>query len=304
MYERSEIGVYSQHVCYPKNAKFSVVLLHDMLQDYIHWPNLWEVEPWGDFDLGILPGDSWAERWQRCGALYYANPRHGIYSLGYPKCDDLYSQEHRDNVNRLRGSLGLRYDRSILYAPSWETEGKEDDFITALASLPVNLLVKHVHWPPSYAFVIRNIEEMHALHEGKYENLYYIDAEESIMTVLDLCDIIVSDESNVLLEGLLFGKPGIAVTDWHIPDCTPPRLASFPEEYAVHCEKALLRDYIEKILSRELDCSEYIRRGASLFGPGGSVCSDIMDAIDYFTGYGEKTDFLQKKLRPRLLPFD
>ena len=29
-YEKAEIGVYSQHICHPENAKFSIILLHDM----------------------------------------------------------------------------------------------------------------------------------------------------------------------------------------------------------------------------------------------------------------------------------
>ncbi len=52
----AEIGVYCQHVCFPENSRFSVILLHDMLQDYNHWPNLWEVEPWDGFNIGIRLG--------------------------------------------------------------------------------------------------------------------------------------------------------------------------------------------------------------------------------------------------------
>ncbi len=62
------------------------------------------------------------------------------------------------------------------------------------------------------------MEEMRLLHEGEYENVFYIEPEESIMTVLAMCDLIVSDESSAMAEGLMFGKPTIAVMDWKIPD--------------------------------------------------------------------------------------
>lgn len=32
--EKAEIGIYCQHVCFPQNTKFSVVLLHDMAQGH------------------------------------------------------------------------------------------------------------------------------------------------------------------------------------------------------------------------------------------------------------------------------
>ena len=130
----------------------------------------------------------------------------------------------------------MKYDFSILYAPSWENDGKEDDFITALASLNVNLLIKQAHWSDRYSHIIENIRQMRALHEGKYDNVYYIEPEESIMTALAMCDLVVSDESSVMAEGLMFGKMSIAVTDWLIPDTTPSRFAEVPMDYVIKCQ--------------------------------------------------------------------
>lgn len=302
--QKAEIGIYCQHVCYPENSKFSVILLHDLEQDSLHWPNLWELEPWNQFDIGILPGASWSERWRTCGALYYANPRCGVYPLGYPKSDIHVLQEYQTAARDLRKRLNLKYPYTILYAPSWENDGKEEDFVSALATLPVNLLIKQAHWNPVYDFVIRNIAEMRALHEGRYENLYYIEPSENIMSVLALCDLMVSDESNVLVEALMFHKPGIAVTDWTIPDCNPPRMVSFPSDYALHCKKAELRSCVERFLAGDMDFNIQMNAAKSLFGNQENVCKDIMDAIDYYTGYGTRNSFLSKRLIPRYLPFD
>lgn len=53
-----------------------------------------------------------------------------------------------------------------------------------LSSLKVNLLIKQSHWNRKYSNIIQNIIEMRNLHEGKFDNVYYIEPEESIMTAL------------------------------------------------------------------------------------------------------------------------
>ena len=62
---KSEIGVYCSHDCFPHNSRLSLVMMHDMGQGQLHWPNMWRFESWNDFDAGILPGDVWAERRQQ-----------------------------------------------------------------------------------------------------------------------------------------------------------------------------------------------------------------------------------------------
>ena len=54
-----------------------------------------------------------------------------------------------------------------------------------------------------------------------------------------MCDLVVSDESSVMAEGLMFGKMSIAVTDWLIPDTTPSRFAEVPMDYVIKCKKQL-----------------------------------------------------------------
>jgi hypothetical protein len=41
--------------------------------------------------------------------------------------------------------------------------------------------------------------------------------DEDIFALLSLCDVVLSNGSNVLFEGLLLDKPGVVVTDWHHP---------------------------------------------------------------------------------------
>ena len=300
--QKAEIGVYCQHQCYPENSKFSVILLHDMAQGHNRWPNIWYIERWNKFDLGIVPGQLWSSLWAQCACQHYANPKYGVYELGYPQSDLANSALLEKRVQELRTQLNLKYDFSILYAPSWEYDAKEDDFVRALSSLPVNLLVKQAHWPSSYAHITRNGEQMRALHEHKYDNLYYIESEESIITALKLCDMVVSDESSVMVEALIFHKPSIAVTDWLIPDTTPARRAIVPIDFVVKCKKVELREYAEKMFSDPSFYRSVWEKGSHFFSNAGSVCKDIMDAIEYYTDRaketGKKTDcsFLSKKI--------
>ena len=41
--------------------------------------------------------------------------------------------------------------------------------------------------------------------------------------LLGLADVLVTEESSVMVEALLLGIPVVAVTDWLIPDRNPPR---------------------------------------------------------------------------------
>ena len=295
--QKAEIGIYCQHGGYPENSRFSVVLLHDLAQRHDCWPNIWTLEHWNDYDLGIVPGKFWASFWMQSACFYYANPRCGTYELGYPKSDLVNSAPLISRAEELRQKLQLKYDISILYAPSWENDGKEDDFVRSLASLKANLLIKQAHWNSQYQHILDNIEQMRALHEGKYDNVYYIEPTESILTALELCDMVVSEESSVMAEALMFHKPSIAVTDWPMPDGDSTRPANMPVDYIVKCSKAELKEYVERFCNDPSCYDSILQKGDCVFSNQGHVCADILDAIEYYA-FGENTscDFLSKKL--------
>lgn len=294
--QKAEIGVYCQHICHPENSKFSLILLHDMAQGHNRWPNIWEIERWNHFDLGIVPGDEWANRWSECACHYYVNPRLGTYCWGYPKSDLISSNELEHRAQELREQFQLKYNFSVLYAPSWENDEKEDDFVRALASLPVNLLIKQAHWSAEYPHIIENIRQMRTLHEGKYDNVYYIEPEESILTALELCDMVVSEESSVMTEAILFNKPSVAVYDWLVPDTLPSRFASVPMEYVLKCKRVELREYVENLSSNPDFYAAAQAKFSDIFSNQGNVCKDILDAIDYYTQEKTDCDFMNKKL--------
>jgi tetratricopeptide (TPR) repeat protein len=245
----ADIGFYCEHACKP-NAGFSVILLHDLAQRHDIWPHFWHHEPWQAFDMGIVPGASWVDRWQTQAIYAKARPKLGMFDLGWPKADLVYrnQNEFKQQAQALREQLGLKYERSVLYAPSWENHGKQDDFVQALKDLPVNLLLKQAPWSEKYRWVLNNIDEMDALHRGCADNVYVIDREISIMYCLGLADVMVSDESSVLTEALLLDVPGVAVIDWVIPDTNPPRPACVPYDYVTKTTRASLRDTVVNVL--------------------------------------------------------
>lgn len=255
----AEVGVYCEHACKP-NAGFSVVLLHDLAQRHDIWPHFWHYEPWSAFDMGIVPGPAWVERWQTQANFKQARPKLGMFDLGWPKADLVYRNQKtfRQEAQKLREQLGLKYEHSILYAPSWENHGKQDEFVQSLKDLPVNLLLKQAPWSDKYRWVLNNIEEMDALHRNCADNVYVIDREISIMYCLGLADVMVSDESSVLTEALLLDVPGIAVTDWLIPDTNPPRHASVPYDYVIKTVRADLRKTVEHVLQHSAEYQQQI----------------------------------------------
>jgi hypothetical protein len=283
--ENAEVGIYCQHVCFPENSKFSVILLHDLAQGHNRWPYFWELEQWNNFDIGILPGKTWGQMWEKCGCMPYARPRCGVFEMGYPKSDQANDSNLREYAKDLGRKLGLKYDKTILYAPSWENDGKEDDFVKALCDMPVNLLVKQAHCAEANDLIKRNndnIRKMREIHEGNYENLYYIETKESIIVAILLCDMLVSDESSTMGEAAMFGKPSIAVTDWLIPDTIPSRYASVPMDYVIKCKKNELRSTAEALLTDPKQFEEVLSRRKNAFSNAGNVCEDIMDAIEYY----------------------
>lgn len=280
--EQADIGVYCQHLCFPENSNFSLVMLHDLGQGHNRWPDIWAGEPWDHFDVGILPGRDWSQRWLSVCDRPHTRPRQGVFELGWPKADILST--HEQEVEKLQQLLKLQHPVSILYAPSWENDGKQDEFVQALKDLPINLLLKQAPWPDSYPVIQKNIAEMNELHRDYQDNVYVLDSEVSIFHCLALCDVIVSEESSVLIEALLLNVPSIAVTDWLIPDCSPPRHADMPFDFVNKTIRKELRNKVVEVLD---DLSVYRSNVAGMqaenFSYLGESSKRIMDVIDHFT---------------------
>jgi len=280
--EVADVGVFCSHRPDPSQCRFSVIMLHDLGQRHDIWPDFWRYEPWDRFDIGILPGKDWADRWHSVSARPEAQPRIGVCVLGWPKADLIYRDRVRFDaeVAGLRKTLGLKHECSVLYAPSWENNGKQDDFVRALMDLPVNLILKQAPWSDAYPQVQENICRMNEMHRGCADNVHVIEPDVNIMYCLGLSDLVVSDESSVLLEALLLNVPGVAVIDWLIPE-QPPRFSSAPYECVTKSSRAELRATVQTMLE---DLQQYRTRlqgyRSQYFVNLGHSAAKILDVIE------------------------
>jgi hypothetical protein len=263
-------------------------MLHDTGQEY--WPdqqtadqNFWKVSPWNGFDIGILPGPVWSRAWRSLAANDYARPRLGVFEVGWPKADRIFSmkREFYAAAEAFKTAIGLKSRPSILLAPSWETSDNQrlNDFVRALEEMPVNLLVKY--WP--------EIEMDKSIklntRTGKNNNLVIIDPKLNILDALALADIVVSDESNCMVEALLFDIPAIGVTDWDVPALPRwdlPQRPSEPPSWAAKASSAELRAAVEAMLHNPGEHRARARKVRedqfSNLGRASTVFMDILDA--------------------------
>ncbi len=258
-----EIGVYCNHRPDASNSRFSVVMLHQIGQD--QWPecpskepNAWVFAPWDAFDIGILPGRASSQAWYSVSQYPYSRPRLGVFELGNPKSDKIFrdSTAFHEEVAKLGKTLGLKDSPTVLYAPSHTSEEKQEDFVRSLVDMPLNLLIKHYPWrDPDNQDRISNIsEKLQGLHD---KGVYIVEPEVDIMTCLALSDVVVSDESNCLVEALLFEVPGISVMDWLSPSITYfgkvlPERAPDPPPCAIRTTRAELGAAVkDAILNRD-----------------------------------------------------
>jgi len=279
----AQIGFFCSHRPSPRRCRFSAIMLHDLAQRHDMWPHYWKAEPWHEFDVGFLPGPSWAQRWRASSRQRASRPRRGVFALGWPKADALFSRkdEFQREAAALRTRLGLRQERTVLYAPSWENHGKQDDFVRALRGLPVNLLLKQAPWSQAYPEVLASIAAMNALHAHAGPDVHIVSPEVGIVQCLALADVMVSEESSVLIEALLLDVPGIAVMDWLVPDQVPPRVPSVPFDFVTRTEIASLRRTVEEILARLPEARAGLAPlRAHHFSCLGESARRIMDVID------------------------
>lgn len=281
-FARCEIGVYCQHINFPQYSKFSVIMLHDIIQQYGNWPDIWYREPWNKYDIGILPSDQWVINWNQCSQWNYTRPKKGMFKVGWPKADKVV------NINReeYKATFYKEYHldcnkRTILYAPSWENDHKQDDFVQAMLKLDVNILVKQYNATPTVQPAqYKNIREMYELHKDM-DGVTLLDPRMNIFNAILASDVLVSEESSTMCEAIMMGIPSVSVSNWLIPDVIPSRYPECNYDFVVMTTKEKLTECIYEIIN---NYSEYQEKAYkfrdSTFSNIGNASSMIMDIID------------------------
>ena len=280
IFKKCEIGFYFQHICYPKNSNFSVIMLHDLGQQHGEWPIMWKNEFWSDFDLGFLPNKEWVDMWYNASCYDFVRPRFGCYNAGWQKADKIKNNVFEDECKKIIEDFKLDLNKkTVLYAPSWEWDGRQIEIIEACKDLDVNLIIKHAPWnPDTYPEQVKIINEMAKKSKDK-KNVYLLDSTISIFNAINICDVLVSEESSTLYEAMMLDKPVIAVNDWLIPDSNIPRLPYFPYDFAVHINKSELSHTIKQVIFDESYKSKIKDYRKSNFSNFGFASRNVMDVL-------------------------
>lgn len=283
IFEKCEIGFYCQHVNFPKYSKFSCVMLHDLGQQHGEWPVMWKNEFWSQFDLGFLPSKEWVDMWHNASCYDFVRPRYGCYFAGWPKSDNIHEQSFEKECSELVKKYGIDTSKkTVLYAPSWEWDNRQLEIIEACKDLDVNLIIKQFPWnPENFKFQYDICKEMADKSKG-IKNVFVLDTSVNIFNAIQLCDVLVSEESSTLYEAMMLDKPVIAVTDWLVPDQLPkpPRKPDFPYSFAIHVEKSELKKTIMNVISDEnykMQISVYRKENFPNIGNAAKIIMDVLD---------------------------
>lgn len=282
--EPCEVGLYCDHVSPDQewpNADFSAIMFHGMDQG---WYKLWVDEPWDLFDIGLVPGQSMAERWHSYSYMPRARPTHGVYEVGWPKSDGVFTDAFKQTVAEFADQFDFRHDRTLLYAPTSEINGKLTSFVKAAENLDANLLVKHA--PYDSPDQIQNNQEMYDLH-GDHPDVHVVDPEVDIIKPLALADVLVSDSSSVQFEALLLDIPVVAVMDWQIQkkNDSQPKYPRKPNkfEFVHRTTQSGLDETLQVIMSNLEEERDRVRESREYHfshrGNSSKMTLDILEAL-------------------------
>jgi hypothetical protein len=292
--KKNEIGIYCQHLCYPENSKFSIILLHDIGQRHGEWPNIWQHEPWNKFNIGILPSKEWQKRWYSVSEYSTSNPKNGVVELGWPKFDRILEEELEEEIINIKQKLDPN-KKTILYAPSWENDNKQDEFVKSMLNLEVNILIKQYSYDENvFPERARDVKRMYELHKN-IENVTILPPDTNIFDAILVSDVLVSEESSTMFEAMLLGIPSVSVIDWKIPDVIPSRYAIVPYEFVEKTKKinltATVKNILENYSEKKKEVIDYREENFKNLGKASIEIVNLLDAIVE----NKKVEYLEKK---------
>lgn len=230
----AEIGFYNHDRNIKNKAKLSVISIHGMDQCRNLWPNPWINMRWDYYDVGLLPGKRWSRMWSKASFDPYAIPKKGVFNIGWPKSDSINSNKFKLQKNKIIKKLNPK-KKTILYAPSMETDNKQLDILNLAIKLNVNLIIKH--WPSKddirVSDIYKNILNANKISKKRYKDVIILPPKSDIFVSISAADLLITDESSVLYEAMLLNMPTIIPNDWkmRINNINKPRNI-IPSKYA------------------------------------------------------------------------
>ncbi len=207
---KADIGFYCQTDIKKINSNISAIFLGGMDQGRNNWPNHWKKERWDKFDLGFLPGNAWEKRWQFSSNTFQSRTKYGVFKVGWPKADHLFTNQVKKNSDIRK--------INILYAPSFECCDKQLDVVYASKKLGYNLIIKHwlIKKEKRYIDLWENIKKANSYSKKIYKKIKIINPKTNFLNLLKIANLVITDESSVAYEALLYDIPTISVKNWKI----------------------------------------------------------------------------------------
>ncbi len=222
--KKSDIGFYclDSNFISKVNSNLSIITLGGLDQGKLLWPNMWQKENWNKFDIGFLPGNELKKKWELSSWDINSRPKISMNLIGWPKTEELFNNKKKIELlkKKIKKKIKFRKKKTIIYAPGREVYNKAFDVINAAKKLNYNLIIKQFAWSKKnqkekFKDLRKNIKtsNMYAKKILK-KDVYIVDPTENIMNYYSHADLLITDESSVIYEALLFDLPSLSVLDW------------------------------------------------------------------------------------------
>jgi len=274
---KSDIGIYAvgaNHLwdfenggfIQPRN-RFSVIMLHDLAQDNGAGAEFFLPNEWSNFDLGVLPNYSWLHNFNlACAVGVGSGPRFGCHVTGYPKFDKMSRGSDEKTLNDILRSKSDNFSTSkpnLLLASSWISAQHVRDVLNQVSDEQYNILLKVPNYESDFSeldnspwrdvLIETRLESFRILEEFSSEfRVSIVKPETSIFDVLRHTNVVISNGSNVIHEGLLMGIPAISVENWlHPSGPSGNQFSSVRMDLpgCIDCESHGMRDALNLALS-------------------------------------------------------
>jgi hypothetical protein len=245
-FREAEIGIYPSPGRTPYiDAELSIAMFHGIDAGYAE--RYWPYHDWSQFDLGFLPSQAAAETWQRTSDVPHARPEMGMYVVGWPKADFVFTEAFDEQVEEYRKEYDIGDGKTIIYAPVAESRGKIHEFVRYARDQADNLLIKHGPFDGGKALSGGQIlEDVYDQYRDD-EDIYILDESDSIYHGLKLADILVSDMSSPLTDAAVTETVPVSVLNWPQKDSRVPRPKDEIPEFTVTTRSWELSETIDAI---------------------------------------------------------
>jgi hypothetical protein len=180
--KHADIGFYCEHdhVIPQVNSDLSIITFHGLDDSFNK--RYYINENWRQYDIGLLPGQVAAEKWQSVSWHPSAKPQIGMYRAGWPKADHLFTDEFETLTRAKAKEYGVQSGRTVLYAPTLESDNKVIEFIESSEGIVDNTLIKLAPYDDAD---LSDIIDIH------YSGRTVLEKTTDILEALKLADVVV-----------------------------------------------------------------------------------------------------------------